>query len=151
MFESFILIKKNYKSEEYINLLSQEDELFDIVLYNDYYCLPYDDFDSISTKALSLSKELNTTIIAVLIADSDVAIFELFDCDKHILICLGDIEGIYDEVINNENVDLISEYLADDYTIDNVYEIINDDFIFVEENIYSLLKMMGINVHEMIG
>ena len=34
MFESSILIKKNYKSEEYINLLSQEDELLDIVLYN---------------------------------------------------------------------------------------------------------------------
>ena len=150
MFESSILIKKNDKSEKYINLLSQEDELFDIVLYNDYYCLQYDDFDSISIKASSLSKELNTTIIAVLIADSDVAIFELFDCDKHILICLGDIEGIYDEVINNENVDLISEYLTDDYTIDNVYEIINDDFIFVEKNIYSLLKMMGINVYEMV-
>ena len=151
MFESSILIKKNYKSEEYINLLSQEDELFDIVLYNDYYCLPYDDFDSISTKASSLSKELNTISIVIVILDSDVAVFELFDCDKHILICLGYIEGIYDEVINNENVDLISEYLTDDYTIDNVYEIINDDFIFVEENIYSLLKMMGINVHEMIG
>ena len=98
-----------------------------------------------------MSKELNTISIVIVILDSDLAIFELFDGDKHILICLGDIEGIHDEVINNENVDLISEYLADDYTIDNVYEIINDDFIFVEENIYSLLKTMWINVHEMIG
>ena len=150
MFESSILIKKNDKSEKYINLLSQEDELFDIVLYNYYYCLPYDDFDSISTKASSLSKELNTISIVILILDSDVAIFELFDCDKHILICLGNIEGIYDEVINNENVDLISEYLVDDYTVNDVCEIINRDFIFVEENIYSILKMIGINVYEMV-
>lgn len=132
----------NYNDPDYYGLLSIND--YDVLMFNDEYKDP--------TKiGKTISNLLNVLTISFYTFDSDFAYIQLLDKYNSINITINkELALSYDFNEEDNNIELITNYIDDKYTLDDVYEIINKEYTFAEEGLIELLKLFNIDLNEML-
>ncbi len=160
MFLNEVLTKSNnLNKEEYLNLVNSllgndnpDYDFDDLPSIDGYEVLPvYDEMVNCFEIAKAISKQLNALTISFYVFDSDVAYFKLFDKETVIDVLINKetaaLDGIEEE---DNNVELIVNYIDNKYSIDDVYKIINKDYTFAEDGLAELLKLFNIDLNSIV-
>ncbi|MBP3892081.1 MAG: hypothetical protein J6D29_07900 [Solobacterium sp.] len=98
--------------------------------------------------AKELSNRYHMPTIGIMCHDSDVSMLRLFDHDTEVVVVTPVDEELLEEYSINErntNIEFLKDYLVEPYTIEDLYNVLNqEDIIFAEDVLFEILKMLGV-------
>ena len=125
------------------NTLSADIDGLDF--FDDWAYIPGLEFDDPEIVSKNLSEELGEPSFVLLICDSDYAYIEVYDNEEYAKMTLGEVE-MYDAPRENDNIELFSKYLIEPYTEEDIKELIEKEYDFVDEGVYDFFEMCGIKL-----
>lgn len=147
-----LLIKStNINKQDYLSLIEKYDiNCEDLPSFEGYEILHIDDEDIDCFKiGEEISKKLNTTTISLFSYDSDFAIFQLADVNTIIRIVFNkELASSYDYDINDQNIEILVNYIDNNHTIDDIKEIIDNEYTFAEDGLDKILELFNIDFNE---
>lgn len=150
---------KDLNKNDYLNLIisvmgkDNPDYDYDsLIVSNGYEMLPiYDNRMDCFKIGKYISDKLDVITISIYICDSDYACFQLIDREKVIDITLNKKLALsYGEIGIDKNVELLVGYIDDDFSIEDIYKIIDSEYTFAEDGLCKLLALFCIDADNII-
>lgn len=124
----------------------------DLLNVGGYVVLPiFDESIDCLKLGIDIANKMNTITISIYIYDSDFSIFQLVDDDIIIRILLNKKLALsYHCDIKNQNVNLLVNYVNSNNSTSDIEEIIDSEYIFVEDGLSKILDLFHINFNEIV-